>query len=111
MIMQLAALRDIYEAPSPFATVYLQALPASPDAEHEIRLRWDELRGQLADAGTDAEALAALDGAVLTENITAVQTEGRVLVANRDGLLLEEDFDATRDGGDRAVLGELPRPG
>ncbi len=111
MKMQLATLRPIYEDAPPFATVYLQALPASPDAEHEIRLRWDELRGQLADAGTHQEALDALDDAILTENITAVQTEGRVLVANRHGLLLEEDFDATRDGGDRAVLGDLPALG
>lgn len=111
MMMQLAALRSVYEDTPPFATVYLQALPASADAEHEVRLRWDELRGQLADAGTHEEALTALDDAILTEDITAVQTEGRVLLANRNGLLLEEDFDATRDGGDRAVLGDLPALG
>lgn len=110
-MMQLAALRPIYEDTPPFATVYLQALPASADAEHEIRLRWNELRSQLSDAGAHDETLTALDHAILTENITAVQTEGRVLVANRNGLLLVEDFDATRDGGDRAVLGDLPALG
>lgn len=104
--MQLADIRSIYDAEGPFATVYLQAQPATPNAEQEVRLRWDALRGQLADAGAHEAALTALDGAILTENITAVQTEGRVLVANRDGLLLERDFDSTRDGGDRAVLGE-----
>ncbi|TLP77202.1 hypothetical protein [Nesterenkonia sphaerica] len=109
--MKLAAIRSIYEAEAPFATVYLQAQSASPDAEQEVRLRWDALRGQLADAGAHDETLAALDSAVLTEDITAVQTEGRVLVANRTGLLLEEDFDATRDGGDRAVFGEPPALG
>lgn len=109
--MKLAAIRSIYEAEPPFATVYLQAQAASPNAEQEVRLRWDSLRSQLADAGAHDEALAALDDAVLTEDITAIQTEGRVLVANRTGLLLEEEFDATRDGGDKAVLGEPPALG
>jgi hypothetical protein len=109
--VKLAAIRSIYDAEAPFATVYLQSQAASPDAEQEVRLRWDALRGQLADAGAHDETLAALDDAVLTENITAIQTEGRVLVANRSGLLLEEDFDATRDGGDRAILGEPPALG
>lgn len=110
-MMQLAALRSVFEDTPPFATVYLQALPASADAEHEVRLRWNELRGQLADAGAHDEAVTALDHAILTENITAIQTEGRVLVANRNGLLLVEDFDATRDGGDHAVHGDLPALG
>ncbi|WP_258934761.1 hypothetical protein [Nesterenkonia pannonica] len=104
--MQLSEIRGIYEAEGPFATVYLQAQPASAEAEHEVRLRWDSLRGQLEDAGAHDEAIEALDDAIMTENITAVQTEGRVLVANRDGLLLERDFDSTRDGGDYAILGE-----
>lgn len=53
--MQLAAVRHIYEAPEPVATVYLEAQPVSPDAEHEVRLRWDSLRQQLTDAGTPQE--------------------------------------------------------
>lgn len=109
--MKLAAIRSIYEAEPPFATVYLQAQAASPNAEQEVRLRWDTLRSQLADAGAHDETLTALDDALLGEDITAIQTEGRVLVANRTGLLLEEDFDATRDGGDKAVLGEPPALG
>ncbi|GAA1809884.1 baeRF2 domain-containing protein [Nesterenkonia flava] len=104
--MQLSALRHIYEAEAPFATVYLEAQPASADAEQKVRLRWEELKSQLADAGAHEEALSALENAVITENPTAVQTEGRVLVANRTGLLLEEDFDATGAGGDHAELGE-----
>ncbi|WP_150462255.1 baeRF2 domain-containing protein [Nesterenkonia ebinurensis] len=111
MIMQLASLRPIYEADPPFATVYLQAQPATASAEQEVRLRWDALRKQLTDAGAHDETLEALDTAVLSEEIAAVQTEGRVLVANRSGLLLEEDFDATRDGGDRSVFGEPPALG
>lgn len=109
--MQLNTLRNIYEAQAPFATVYLQAQSASANAEQEVRLRWDALRKQLAEAGAHDRTLAALDDAVLGEDPGAVQTEGRVLVANRTGLLLAEDFDATRDGGDHAVLGEPPALG
>lgn len=104
--MQLSALRPIYDAETPIATVYLQSQSPTPEAEHEVTLRWRSLRTQLADAGAHQETLDALDEALSGEQITAVQTEGRVLVANRDGLLLEEDFDATIDGGDRAILGE-----
>lgn len=104
--MQLAALRNIFEAPEPLATVYLQAQSVTPEAEHEVRLRWDSLRQQLADAGAHEETLEALDEAVLnSDDVGTIQAEGRVLVADRNGLLLEEDFDATGDGGDQAILG------
>lgn len=110
--MQLAAVRHIYEAPEPVATVYLEAQPVSPDAEHEVRLRWDSLRQQLTDAGTPQEAVDALDAVILdTEAFGAIQAEGRVLVADRTGLLLNEDFDATGQGGDYAVLGTVAQLG
>ena len=110
--MQLAAVRDIYEAPEPVATVYMESQAVSPDAEHEVRLRWDGLRQQLADAGAPQEALDALDDVILdTEAFGAIQAEGRVLVADRTGLLLDEDFDASREQGDRAVLGPLAQLG
>lgn len=110
--MQLATLRHIYEAQEPLATVYMQALPVSADAEHEVRLRWDTLRAQLADAGAHQEALDALDETILdTEAFGAIQAEGRVLVAGRSGLLLDEDFDATGEGGDHAVLAPVAQLG
>ncbi|WP_028463795.1 hypothetical protein [Nesterenkonia alba] len=103
--MQLAALRSIYEAEPPFATVYLQASDPSAEAEHELSLRWQALRDELADAGAHDQTLAALDTAVTSDPV-AVHTEGRVLVANRSGLLLNEACDATGSAGDRAVFGE-----
>lgn len=109
--IRLSTFRPIYEAEGPFATVYLEAREASEDAGDQVRLRWDALRKELADAGAHEQALQALEDAVLIENITEVQVEGRVLVANRDGLLLEEHWDAAPSGaghssGDRAVLGD-----
>ena len=44
--MQLAAIRSIYEAEAPFATVYLQSQAASPDAEQEVRLRFENVSDQ-----------------------------------------------------------------
>lgn len=109
--MRLNELRHIYEAEGPFATVYLEARSPSEDAKHQLRLRWDDLRSQLADAGAHDQALAALDEALTEEKATTVHSEGRVLVAGPGGLLLEEHFDAVKagsgpGGGDRAVLGE-----
>ncbi|WP_300344250.1 hypothetical protein [Nesterenkonia sp.] len=112
MIMQLAALRPIYQAQGPVATVYLQSQTAGANAEQQVRLRWDALRTQLTDAGADEQTVSALDDAVLgAENVGTIRTEGRVLVAGPSGLLLEEDFDATGAGGDRAVLGETAQLG
>ncbi|MCT1607361.1 hypothetical protein M3B43_08480 [Nesterenkonia massiliensis] len=109
--MQLADLRHIYDAEGPFATVYLQAGEASADAEQQVRLRWDQLRSQLADAGADDQAIDAIDQALSAGKAQAVQSEGRVLVANREGLLLEENFDAAHGAGDLAVVGPLPQLG
>lgn len=112
MIVQLATLRHIYDTQEPLATVYMQALPVSADAEHEVRLRWDALRRQLADAGAHQEALDALDETIMdTEAFGAVQAEGRVLVAGSSGLLLDEDFDATGEEGDQAVLAPVAQLG
>lgn len=104
----LSALRPVLDAEGPLATVYLEAREAGADAEDQVRLRWKSLNSQLAEAGADGAdgaALAALEEAILVDNITGVQAEGRVLVANREGVLLNERWDATGDAGDRASLG------
>lgn len=104
--IELSRFRPVYEAEGPFATVYLEARDPSEDAGDQVRLRWDAMKSELADAGAHEEAIRSLEDSILIENITEVQAEGRVLVANRDGLLLEEHWDAALGSGDRAVLGE-----
>lgn len=104
--IELSRFRPVYEAQGPFATVYLEARDPSEDAADQVRLRWDALKRELSDAGAHEQAVAALEDALLIENITEVQAEGRVLVANQDGLLLEEHWDAALGSGDYAVLGE-----
>lgn len=104
--IELSRFRPVYEAQGPFATVYLESRAPSEDAGDQVRLRWDALKRELADAGAHDEAIRALEDSILIDDITEVQAEGRVLVANQDGLLLEEHWDAALGRGDHAVLGE-----
>jgi hypothetical protein len=62
--MDLSFLRPLYEAPEPFASVYLDASRDTEDAGHATALRWRAAREQLADDGADDDTLAALDRAV-----------------------------------------------
>ncbi|GAA1146299.1 hypothetical protein [Nesterenkonia lutea] len=109
--MQLTTLRGVYEAQGPFATVYLEARSPAADAEDQLRLRWQDLRSQLADAGTPEPALTALDEALAEATPTEVHAEGRVLVADQTRVVLNEHFDAAQGSGDLAVVGEPPQLG
>ncbi|EXF26225.1 hypothetical protein BG28_01370 [Nesterenkonia sp. AN1] len=109
--MQLTNLRGVYEAQGPFATVYLEARSPAADAEDQLRLRWQDLRAQLADAGTPDVALTELDEAVTGPAPTEVHTEGRVLVADQTRVVLNEHFDAAQGSGDLATVGEPPQLG
>lgn len=109
--MQLTTLRGVYEAQGPFATVYLEARSPAADADDQLRLRWQDLRSQLADAGTPDVALTALDEALAEATPTEVHAEGRVLVADQTRVVLNEHFDAAQGSGDLAVVGEPPQLG
>lgn len=109
--MELDALRTLYEQEGPFATVYLESRSPAADAEHQVRLRWDALRQQLAEAGAPEGALGAIDDAVIVEDITEVQNNGRVLVANKTGVLLDDALDASLGAGDYAHWSDEPELG
>ncbi|WP_261623763.1 baeRF2 domain-containing protein [Nesterenkonia marinintestina] len=109
--MKLDALKPIIENDGPFATVYLESGSPAEDAEHRIRLRWDDLRGQLAEAGAEEATLEALDGAIMVDDITEVLTDGRVLVAGGDRVLLEKPWDAALGAGDAAHWSSQPELG
>ncbi|WP_312899797.1 hypothetical protein [Corynebacterium variabile] len=91
--MTLGTVRSIAADEGPYVTVYLERRSPSEDAATRLGLRWRALREQLTEAGAEEEPLAAVD-AVLTDpvpkNITEIQTTGRVLVANGQGVLLSE---------------------
>ncbi|HXV93322.1 MAG TPA: Vms1/Ankzf1 family peptidyl-tRNA hydrolase [Pseudonocardia sp.] len=76
------------EIDTPYATVYLDATHDTEDAEHALRLRWAEARGELERQGADAGTLDALEAAV-TGGERAVGRAGRVLVARGGEVLLD----------------------
>lgn len=109
--MNLENLRTVYDNQGPFATVYLEGRSPAADAEKQVRLRWDELRENLANAGAADEILRHLSDTLIVEDITEVQTDGRILVANAAGVVLDEHWDAALGTGDVAHYGEVPELG
>ncbi|WP_193096397.1 Vms1/Ankzf1 family peptidyl-tRNA hydrolase [Brevibacterium sp. FME17] len=110
-MMNLENLRTVYDNQGPFATVYLEGRSPAADAEKQVRLRWDELRENLANAGAADEILRHLDGTLIVEDITEVQTDGRTVVANAAGVVLDEHWDVALGTGDAAHYGEVPELG
>lgn len=100
--MPLNTIRTIADADGPFATVYLEGRSPAEDAAQQVRLRWEELRRRLTDAGADDAQLTALEDAILVEDVGEVMTDGRVLVAGASGLLLDAPWDAALGAGDAA---------
>lgn len=98
--MHLETLQKVYEHDGPFATVYLESRSPAADADHPLRLRWEDLRGQLAEAGASDTVLDHLDDAIHSIEFTEVHTTGRVLVANSEAVVLDDAFDASQGVGD-----------
>lgn len=109
--MQLETLRKLYDHQGPFATVYLESRSPAADAEHQLQLRWDDVRHQLAAAGAPDSVLESLDDAVHEDELTHVQATGKVLVANTDGVLLDDAFDASQGAGDQVFWRDAPELG
>lgn len=101
-MVDLSSLQSVYEHEGPFATVYLEGRSPAEDAAHQVRLRWDNLREQLARDGADDTTLAALDGHLSDPPPGEVQADGRVLVATAAGVHLDEAWDAALGRGDAA---------
>jgi hypothetical protein len=98
----------MYEHDGPFATVYFEARSPAEDAEHQLDLRWEDLRHWLAESGAPDTVLDQLDDAVRAPEQTSVHASGRVLVATTDGVLFDDAFDASQGAGDRACWQEQP---
>jgi hypothetical protein len=109
--MQLATVRDVYTHAGPFATVYLEARPPAEDAPRQLRLRWSDLREQLQSTGAETAALEAVETRLAGVEPGEGQIDGRVLVADRDGVALEADWDASLGAGDAAHWTVLPELG
>ncbi|HJQ44265.1 MAG TPA: Vms1/Ankzf1 family peptidyl-tRNA hydrolase [Jatrophihabitantaceae bacterium] len=99
-------LRDLYTHAGPFATVYLDASRNTENAEHEIELRWEELRRDLAVRGADDATLDALGEAALGPPGLPGR-HGRVLVATEGEVLLDRPLHDPPDPS-AASWDELP---
>ncbi|SMY13027.1 hypothetical protein [Brevibacterium jeotgali] len=109
--MQLNEIRRVYDGQAPFVTVYLEGRSPGEDAQQQVRLRWEELRRHLSEDGASDTALSALDEAVLGAEPGEAQSNGRVLVADVTGVVLDEAWDAALGAGDAAHLGKEPELG
>ena len=109
--MNLENLRPVYDNQGPFATIYLEGRSPAADSEQQVRLRWDGLRENLANAGAAEEILSHLDDTLIVDDITEVQTDGRVVVANASGVVLDEHWDAALGTGDVAHYAQVPELG
>src|SRR5699024_9609446 len=113
-MMDLHTVRHTYEATGPFATVYLEGRAPGEDAAQQVWLRWNDLREQLAEAGAEQATLDHIARALDPQEAGAahpageVQTDGRVLVANDSGLVLDERGDAALGAGDSAQWSGAP---
>jgi hypothetical protein len=103
--VNLSFLRELYQRPGPWASVYLDATHNTADGDQAVGLRWRGLREQLAAQGADEETLAAMDLAVNTgQAIDTVPSVGPTAGSGRVGLAV---FAAH---GRVALAQPLPRP-
>jgi release factor family 2 len=86
-------LQELVAEDGPFASIYYDASHNTEDAAAQDDLRWRALRDQLADQGADDTVLATVENAVRTAG-TPVGRVGRVVVANAEHVLVDEDIEA-----------------
>src|SRR5699024_2661278 len=75
------------------------------------RLRWKALRERLESEGAPQGPLTAIDSELEGALAGEEQADGRVVVANGDGVQLSAPWDAAVGTGDDAVWQELPQLG
>jgi len=63
-MIRVDSLSGLFEAPGPFATVYLDATRSKELGPQEVDKRWRALRAELAEQGADDATLDALEAAV-----------------------------------------------
>jgi hypothetical protein len=86
--VDMSALRDLYQAGGPYASVYFEDTHESADADKEMELRWQDAREKLASHGTDEPTLGAMD-AVLQEKYVPIGKSGRSIIAANGKVLLD----------------------
>lgn len=106
--MDLSFLAPVYESTGPYVSVILDTTRAVENAEHEIELRWRDLRQQVAAAGADEQTLTALDQVVGRDRGVPGQ-HGQALFAANGSVLLDRSLPAPPSRGSAAFL-PVPDP-
>jgi hypothetical protein len=86
--MHAERFRQLLAAEGPFASVYFDDSHDTEDAEVQLELKWRDLRKQLEEQGGGALA-DVLEPAILGAR-PPVGRSGRGVIANRDGVLINE---------------------
>lgn len=108
--MDLTFLKPVYDAPGPFATVYLAVGRTDESGAREAELRWRAASERLAEVGAPAAAVEALAQRA-TESPAQGGEATRLLVADSRGEVLLERImpgDSTGDGNETVTWGALP---
>lgn len=106
--MDLTFLQPLYDRPAPMASLFIDTSRDTEDAEHAIRLRWEQARAALLDEGAPEETVAAMGGVVgRTEGVPG--PHGQVVYATGDEVVY--DSTVARPPRDFEVsVGDLPDP-
>src|SRR3954451_13496298 len=88
--MGVSFLQSLYDSPGPFASVYLDMRRATEDAPKVIELRWRALHRELAEQGTPAATVEAIDRVVAEENTQ--RESGTLAVFAADGEVVHFDL-------------------
>lgn len=104
--MDTSFLKPLYRRRGPWCSVYLSTARDETRAEHEIELRWRELRGRLAELGAAERDLRAIDGEVGSDR-GLPKPHGQAIFAAHGDVALMRELRAPL-AVSHAAFGELP---
>jgi hypothetical protein len=103
--MQPDRFRSLLTSHGPYGSVYFDDSHNTEDADAQIDLKWRALREQLEQQGAEP-AITESIGAAIAEGHPAVGRSGRAVVANADGVLVNEHL--IRPAGPMVRVSSLP---
>lgn len=109
--MNVEPIRKVCHAAGPFVTLYLERASPARAADQPSLRRWNELRESLITAGAAPSLLRRIGDTLRREPALPGDGDGRVLVANDAGVLLDQAWDAALECGDHAHFSGHPELG
>lgn len=107
--MDLTFLQPLYDRPGPVASLFINSSRNVEDAEHAIRLRWEQARAALLEQGATEETVAAMDGVVgRTQGVPG--PHGQVVYAAGDKVVFDSTVAQPPQQDFQVNVGALPDP-